>query len=76
MWSVLFCEQLEKNISIWIFNLLPYIKQFHCAMSLEKELEDLMLEFRDQFKGYDDRILRLYEQSLWHVHCVVCFQGS
>ncbi len=56
MWSVLFCEQLEKNISIWIFNLLPYIKQFHCAMSLEKELEDLMLEFRDQFKGYDDRI--------------------
>jgi hypothetical protein len=25
-------------------------------MSFKKEKEDSMLEFRDQFKGYDDRI--------------------
>jgi hypothetical protein len=53
---VLFCEQLEKNVSQWIFNLLPYSKQFPCAMSFRKGIEDFMLEFRDQFKGYDDRV--------------------
>jgi hypothetical protein len=56
MWLVLFCEQLEENVSIWIFNLFPYSKQFHCTMSFRKGIEDLMLEFRDQFKGYDDKV--------------------
>jgi hypothetical protein len=56
MWLVLFCEQLEKNVPTWIFNFLPYSKQFRCAMSFRKGIEDLMLEFRDQFKEYDDRV--------------------
>jgi hypothetical protein len=47
---------LEENVSIWIFNLFPYSKQFHCTMSFRKGIEDLMLEFRDQFKGYDDKV--------------------
>jgi hypothetical protein len=64
---------------MWIFNLLPYNKQFHCIMSFRKGIEDFMLDFRDQFKGYDDEsrdCMSSHEQSLWHVHCVVSFQRS
>ncbi len=65
-----------EKCPIWIFNLLPYSKQFCCTMSFRKGIEDLMLDFRDQFKGYDDRVQRLHEPSPWHVHCVLGFQGS
>lgn len=52
-----------------IVNVLAFVfKQiFHCAMSSRAKEEGLMLEFRDQFKGNDDKIWKFHEQFKWLV---------
>jgi hypothetical protein len=52
-----------------IVNVLSFVfKQiFHCAMSSRAKEEGLMLEFRDQFKGNDDKIWKFHEQFKWLV---------